>query len=123
MALDLNPKQASQSFRVGEISADNAAAPDDLDDALMAEAEQQGASGYRISSVSTMAPYVGTATLFAEPKMNKKIIQRPVQKMSQQLSDLLKASPEAPVTDCPTYSRHACELACFEKSDRQRIRW
>ncbi|QMR42829.1 YdgH/BhsA/McbA-like domain containing protein [Klebsiella aerogenes] len=64
MALDLNPKQASQSFRVGEISADNAAAPDDLDDALMAEAEQQGASGYRITSVSTMAPYAGTATLY-----------------------------------------------------------
>lgn len=64
IAQELNRKQAAASFRVGEVSASGAATPDDLDDALMAKAEQQGASGYRITSVSNMAPYSGTATLY-----------------------------------------------------------
>ncbi|MGR7122221.1 DUF1471 domain-containing protein [Klebsiella aerogenes] len=46
------------------MSADNLAAPDDLNDELIAEAEQQGSSGYCITSVSTMAPYTGTATQY-----------------------------------------------------------
>ncbi|HAV1831777.1 TPA: DUF1471 domain-containing protein [Enterobacter hormaechei subsp. steigerwaltii] len=64
IAQELNRKQAAASFRFGEVSASGAATPDDLDDALMAKAEQQGASGYRITSVSNMAPYSGTATLY-----------------------------------------------------------
>lgn len=64
MAQELNRQQAAASVRIGAISASGAATPDDLDDALMAKAEQQGASGYRITSVSNMAPYSGTATLY-----------------------------------------------------------
>lgn len=64
MAQELNRKQAAASVRIGAISASGAATPDDLDDAPMAKTEQQGASGYRIISVSSMAPYSGTATLY-----------------------------------------------------------
>ncbi len=64
MANELNRKQASESFKIGEVSVHGAATPDDLDDALMAKAEAQGASGYRITSVSNMSPYSGTATLY-----------------------------------------------------------
>ncbi|MFK3663248.1 DUF1471 domain-containing protein [Scandinavium sp. NPDC088450] len=64
MAQELNRKQAAESSRIGAISASGAATPDDLDDLLMAKAEQQGASGYRITSVSSMSPYSGTATLY-----------------------------------------------------------
>ncbi|MBU9843684.1 DUF1471 domain-containing protein [Rahnella ecdela] len=64
MAQELNRKQAAESVRFGAISASGAATPDDLGKALMAKAEHQGASGYRITSVSNMTPYSGTATLY-----------------------------------------------------------
>ncbi|MFG6656670.1 DUF1471 domain-containing protein [Scandinavium sp. M-37] len=46
------------------MSASGASTPDDLNTLLMAKAEQKGASGYRITSVSNMSPYSGTATLY-----------------------------------------------------------
>ncbi|MFI3014259.1 DUF1471 domain-containing protein [Klebsiella aerogenes] len=64
MARELSRNQAAVSVRIGAISASGASTPDDLGDALMAKAEQQGASGYRITSISNMAPYSGTATLY-----------------------------------------------------------
>lgn len=64
MAQELNRKQAAASVRIGAISTSGATTPDELGDALMAKAEQQGASGYRITSISNMAPYSGTATLY-----------------------------------------------------------
>ncbi|MBU9843890.1 YdgH/BhsA/McbA-like domain containing protein [Rahnella ecdela] len=64
IANELNRQQAYDSVKVGEVSAHGAATPDDLDNALMVKAEKQGASGYRVTSVSNMSPYSGTATLY-----------------------------------------------------------
>ncbi|MCT4709183.1 DUF1471 domain-containing protein [Enterobacteriaceae bacterium H11S18] len=63
MANELTRKQASEAVKVGVVSADGST-PDDVTDALMVKAEQQGASGYRITSVSTDYPFSGTAALY-----------------------------------------------------------
>lgn len=64
MAKELSRKQAAESIRIGQVSASGAATPDELYKALMVKAQQQGASGYRITSVGNMSPYWGTATLY-----------------------------------------------------------
>ena len=63
MANELTRKQAAEAVKIGVISADGST-PDDVTDALMVKAEQQGASGYLITSVSTDYPFSGTAALY-----------------------------------------------------------
>ncbi|MCT4712580.1 DUF1471 domain-containing protein [Enterobacteriaceae bacterium H11S18] len=63
MANELTRKQAANAEKIGVITADGST-PDDVSDALMVKAEQQGASGYRITSVTSNSPFYGTATLY-----------------------------------------------------------